>query len=92
MMRPGRALMTTVPLSVGPDSPVSRQWPRELQLLEYGQRLVQRRRNVAAAPESGEPSTAQPQARRKVGLVTGAPADFLVMDYTVSALAGVTGR
>jgi hypothetical protein len=52
-MRPGRALMTTVPLSIGSDSPVSRQWPHELQLLEYGR---------------------------------------LVMDYTVSALAGVTGR
>ena len=54
-----RWLSAGVPLSVGSDSHVSRQWPRELQLLEYGQRLVQRRRNVAAAPEQAEPSTAQ---------------------------------
>jgi formimidoylglutamate deiminase len=62
---------------------------------------VHRRRNVAAAPESGEPSTAQrlfqamlqggaaAAGRRKVGLVPGAPADFLVMDTSVDALAGV---
>ena len=85
-MRPGRTLMTTVPLSVGSDSSVRRQWPYELQLLEYGHRLMQR---LFQALLTG---AAQPQARRKVGLVTGAPADFLVMDYTVSALAGVTGR
>jgi formimidoylglutamate deiminase len=96
-----RWLAAGVPLSIGSDSHVSRQWPRELQLLEYGQRLVHRRRNVAAAPESGEPSTAQrlfqamlqggasAAGRRKVGLVPGAPADFLVMDTTVDALAGV---
>ena len=96
-----RWLAAGVPLSIGSDSHVSRQWPRELQLLEYGQRLVQRRRNVAAAPESGEPSTAQrlfqamlqggaaAAGRRKVGLVPGALADFLVMDTTVDALAGV---
>ena len=96
-----RWLAAGVPLSIGSDSHVSRQWPRELQLLEYGQRLVHRRRNVAAAPESGEPSTAQrlfqamlqggaaAAGRRKVGLVPGAPADFLVMDTSVDALAGV---
>ena len=95
-----RWLAAGVPLSIGSDSHVSRQWPRELQLLEYGQRLVQRRRNVAAAPESGEPSTAQrlfqamlqggaaAAAMRKAGLVPGALADFLVMDTTVDALAG----
>ena len=96
-----RWLAAGVPLSIGSDSHVSRQWPRELQLLEYGQRLVHRRRNVAAAPESGEPSTAQrlfqamlqggaaAAGSLKVGLVPGAPADFLVMDTTVDALAGV---
>ena len=46
-----------VPMSVGSDSHVSRHWTRELQLLEYGQRLHLRRRNVAAAPEQGQPST-----------------------------------
>jgi formimidoylglutamate deiminase len=44
-------------MSIGSDSHVSRHWTRELQLLEYGQRLHLRRRNVAAAPEQGQPST-----------------------------------
>ncbi|MFM7533955.1 MAG: formimidoylglutamate deiminase, partial [Rubrivivax sp.] len=52
-------LASGVPLSIGSDSHVSRQWPRELQLLEYGQRLALRRRNVAAAPQLGQASTAQ---------------------------------
>ena len=95
-----RWLAAGVPLSVGSDSHVSRQWPRELQLLEYGQRLLQRRRNVAAAPEQGEPSTAQrlfqavlqggaAASGRQAGLIPGAPADFLVIDTTADALAGV---
>lgn len=53
-----RWLAAGVPLSIGSDSHVSRQWTRELQLLEYGQRLALRRRNVAAAPQHGQPSTA----------------------------------
>ena len=96
-----RWLAAGVPLSVGSDSHVSRQWPRELQLLEYGQRLVQRRRNVAAAPELGEPSTAQrlfqallqgggaAAGRNRWGLTAGARADAVVVDQTVDALAGV---
>ena len=90
-----------VPLAIGSDSHVSRQWPRELQLLEYGQRLALRRRNVAAAPERGEPSTAQrlfelacaggaaAAGRARHGLATGAPADCVVLDPAVDALAGV---
>ncbi|MFM8768390.1 MAG: amidohydrolase family protein, partial [Rubrivivax sp.] len=96
-----RWLSAGVPLSVGSDSHVSRQWPRELQLLEYGQRLVQRRRNVAAAPELGEASTAQRlfQAVLKGGaaaagcspwgLTAGARADAVMINPTVDALAGV---
>ncbi len=90
-----------VPLSIGSDSHVSRQWPRELQLLEYGQRLTRRQRNVAAAPELGEASTAQRlfqaalrggaaaagESRR--GLTVGARADCLVLDAGTDALAGV---
>jgi formimidoylglutamate deiminase len=80
---------------------VSRQWPRELQLLEYGQRLLQRRRNVAAAPERGEPSTAQrlfqallqggaaAASQTLWGLRPGARADAVVLNPTVDALAGV---
>ena len=96
-----RWLATGVPRSVGSDSHVSRQWPRELQLLEYGQRLVQRRRNVAAAPEQGEPSTAQrlfqavlaggaaAASHPQWGLTRGARADFVIIDPQVDALAGV---
>lgn len=96
-----RWLATGVPLSIGSDSHVSRQWPRELQLLEYGQRLVQRRRNVAAAPELGEPSTAQRLFQAVLtggsaaagwsrwGLTTGARADAVVLDVGVDALSGV---
>ena len=96
-----RWLAAGVPLSVGSDSHVSRQWPRELQLLEYGQRLVQRRRNVAAAPERGEPSTAQRLFQAMLrggaaaasqtlwGLKSGARADAIVLNLTVDALAGV---
>ena len=96
-----RWLAADVPLSIGSDSHVSRQWPRELQLLEYGQRLTLRRRNVAAAPERGEPSTAQrlfqtmlqggtaAAGHRHAGLSAGAPANFVVIDTQADALAGV---
>jgi formimidoylglutamate deiminase len=96
-----RWLAAGVPLSIGSDSHVSRHWPRELQLLEYGQRLVQRRRNVAASPESGEPSTAErlfqamllggaaAACQTRAGLIPGARADAVILDCTVDALAGV---
>ena len=96
-----RWLASGTPLSIGSDSHVSRQWPRELLLLEYGQRLALRRRNVAAAPERGEPSTGQrlfqlalsggaAAARHaRHGLTAGARADFVVLDADVDALAGV---
>ena len=95
-----RWLGSGVPLSIGSDSHVSRQWPRELQLLEYGQRLALRRRNVAAAPQQGEPSTAQrlfelalgggaaAAGGRPHGLAAGARADCVVLDTSVDALAG----
>ena len=54
-----RWLAHGVPMSIGSDSHVCRHWARELQCLEYGQRLALRRRNVAAAPELGQPSTAE---------------------------------
>src|SRR5262249_4658061 len=51
-------LAAGVPLTIGSDSQVTRAWPLELQLLEYGQRLARRERNVAAAPLDGEASSA----------------------------------
>ncbi|MEP7282762.1 MAG: formimidoylglutamate deiminase, partial [Rubrivivax sp.] len=51
-------LAAGVPLALGSDSQVVRGWREELRWLEYGQRLLRRKRNVGAAPEAGEPSTA----------------------------------
>jgi formimidoylglutamate deiminase len=94
-----RWLASGTPLSVGSDSQVTRDWREELRLLEYGQRLTQRRRNVAAAPESGEPSTAARLLQRLLaggagaaglpawGLHSGARADLVVVDPADPALA-----
>ena len=90
-----------VPCSIGTDSHVVRQWPAELRWLEYGQRLMRRQRNVSAAPESGQPSTASVLFHRALhagaqaaglpawGLVAGARADFLVLDRAKTGLVGV---
>jgi formimidoylglutamate deiminase len=90
-----------VPFSLGTDSHVTRSWREELRLLEYGQRLQQRRRNVAASPEQGQPSTAGRLFQRALlggaraagfarwGLEPGARADLLVVDTRDHALLGV---
>ncbi|MBL8341239.1 MAG: formimidoylglutamate deiminase [Rubrivivax sp.] len=92
-----------VPLTVGSDSQVTRAWPEELRWLEYGQRLVQRRRNVAAAAGQ-EPSSAARLFERMCrggaaaagfphwGLQRGARADFVVLNLRSPALAGVPQR
>ena len=94
-----RWLAAGVPLSVGSDSQVTRDWREEIRLLEYGQRLTQRRRNVAAAPHAGEPSTAARLFERLLvggaaaaglgtsGLHVGARADLLVVDAADPALS-----
>jgi len=88
-------------LSIGSDSHVTRAWREELRLLEYGQRLVKRERNIAAAPEAGLPSTAErlwsavldggaaAGGLHRVGLQRGARADLLVIDGQDHALLGV---
>jgi len=64
------------------------------------QRLLRRQRNVAAAPEKGEPSTAQHLFTRVLdgsgaagmqtwGLRTGARADGLVVDQQGASLIGL---
>jgi formimidoylglutamate deiminase len=90
-----------VPLSIGSDSQLCRSWTEELRWLEYGQRLALRRRNVAAAPQSGQPSTAarlfevalhagaSAAGLEKWGLVAGARADALVVDVRAEGIAGV---
>jgi formimidoylglutamate deiminase len=96
-----RWLASAAMLSLGSDSHVSRQWPSELRLLEYGQRLALRQRNVAAAPQLGLDATAARLFNRHLaggaaaagfsawGLVPGARADLLVIDTQADGLAGV---
>lgn len=90
---------TTV--SIGSDSHVTRDWREELRLLEYGQRLQHRARNIAAAPAKGHAATAERLFSRIVagsapasgqaswGLQVGARADALVVNSSQPALLGV---
>ncbi len=90
-----------VPIAIGSDSHVTRSWPEELRWLEYGQRLLHRRRNVAAHPAQGHNSSAARLFDRAVrggcsaagfsswGLRVGARADLLVLNPDDSALQHV---
>jgi formimidoylglutamate deiminase len=85
-------LAAGVPMTIGSDSHVTRDWREELRWLDYGQRLALRQRNVAAAPQSGQPSTAE----RLFGLAAGGgaaaagmPAWGLVADRQDPATLGV---
>jgi formimidoylglutamate deiminase len=90
-----------VAMTIGSDSHVTRDWREELRWLDYGQRLAQRRRNIAASPASGRPSTAESLFARSAaggaaasgepawGLVAGARADALVVDGDDDALRGL---
>ncbi len=86
--------------SIGSDSHVTRRWSEELRLLEYSQRLTQRKRNVAAqclggistaaallegALRGGVAATGQALG----GIAVGQRADFCVLDGQSSALLGV---
>ena len=96
-------LAAGVPLTVGSDSQVTRAWPEELRWLEYGQRLLHRRRNVAADPAGGEPSSAARLFNRVLqggaqaaglahwGLQPRARADLLVVNAQDAALREIDG-
>ena len=96
-----RWLAAGVPIGLGSDSQVSRCWAEELRWLDYGQRLVRRERNVAAAPKQGQPATAarlfdavlagdgRGAGLARWGLVVGARADALVVDVGAPGLRGV---
>ena len=86
--------------SIGSDSHVTRSWPEELRLMEYSQRLTQRRRNIAAtaagtvstaaalfeaALAGGKSATSLPLG----GIAVGNRADFCVLDAQSAALLGV---
>ena len=87
-----------VPVSIGSDSHVTRDWREELRLAEYGQRLLHRQRNVLATPLRGEGATAARLFGRALsaggaaagfaswGLEVGARADLLVIDMADSSL------
>jgi formimidoylglutamate deiminase len=86
--------------SLGSDSHVTRSWIEELRLLEYSQRLVLRRRNVAARATGAEGTAAVllqgalsgASAAAGLpcgGLAVGQRADFAVFDAGAPALAGI---
>ena len=94
-------LQAGVPMAIGSDSHVCRQWAEELRWLEYGQRLHLQRRNVGAAPASGQSATAArlfnaalcaggPAAGQILwGLKPGARADLMVIDTGAPGLLGI---
>jgi len=89
--------------SIGSDSHVTRSWSEELRLLEYSQRLTQRRRNVAAMTSEYESSAAAlfegalTGGRSATSLALGSiamgnRADFLVLAAQSPALLGVPSQ
>ncbi len=97
-----RWLASATPLSIGSDSQVGRDALEELRLLEFGQRLTLRQRNVAADPQH-QPATAARLFERMLaggaaaaghaqwGFIEGARADLLVADPSCEATLGVPG-
>ena len=86
--------------AIGSDSHVTRRWTEELRLLEYSQRLSQRKRNVAAHAAGRDSSAASLLEGALAGAASatsqllgaikvGHRADFLVLDDQSTALLGV---
>jgi formimidoylglutamate deiminase len=86
--------------SIGSDSHVTRSWTEELRLLEYSQRLTQRKRNVAAQNGSSSSTAANLLSAALVGgqaatgqalgtIAVGHRADFMVLDPHAPSLLGV---
>ncbi len=86
--------------SIGSDSHVTRRWSEELRLLEYSQRLTQRKRNVAAQTMGCTSSAAALLEAALVGgrnatglelggLKVGQRADFAVLDVQSPSLLGM---
>lgn len=96
-------LQQGVPMAIGSDSHVCRQWTEELRWLEYGQRLLLQRRNVSARTDQSAGATAarlfdtalaaggQAAGQGRWGLQVGARADLLVLDRQAPGLLGVPG-
>jgi formimidoylglutamate deiminase len=87
---------------VGSDSHIGVDWRAELRLLEYGQRLVRRERNVLAAPQQAHVADrlfsaalrggASATGRATGALTPDARADFVVLDAQHPNLAGQPPR
>lgn len=85
-------------IGLGSDSHIAVDWRAELRLLEYGQRLVHRQRNVLAQPgqayvadylfDASVRGGAQASARPIQGIALGQQADFIVLDLDDPILAG----
>ncbi len=83
---------------VGSDSHIGVDWRAELRLLEYGQRLTRRQRNVLASPVHSHVADrlfgaalaggAQATGRATGALQAGCRADWLVLDPDHPSLAG----
>jgi formimidoylglutamate deiminase len=83
---------------VGSDSHIGVDWRSELRLLEYGQRLARRERNVLAAPHCAKVADrlfsaaldggARATGRTVGALTAGARADWIVLDADHPNLAG----
>lgn len=92
-------LAAGVPVAIGSDSQVGRDWREELRWLDYAQRLLRRQRNVAAAPQ--QPATAARLFEGALraggtaagfdrwGFVPGARADLLLPDPADPVTAGL---
>jgi len=97
----GRYLERGGAFGVGSDSNVSVSAIEELRLLEYGQRLAERRRSIAASAASPSVGAtlfgkalaggAQASGRPVAGITPGQRADFVVLDAGAAPLAGKIG-
>jgi formimidoylglutamate deiminase len=85
-------------IGIGSDSHIAVDWRAELRLLEYGQRLVQRQRNVLASERTPQVAErlydaaldggAQASGRAVGALAPGRRADWLVLDAEHPSLVG----
>lgn len=84
---------TGVPLAVGSDSHVTRDWREELRWLAYGARLTTRRRGVGASATTlfagAQAAGGEAAGEATWGLTPGARADALRLDLQQPSLVGV---
>jgi formimidoylglutamate deiminase len=89
-------------IGVGSDSHIGVDWRSELRLLEYGQRLARRERNVLASAAQSRPADrlfdaaldggAQASGRALGALAPGCRADWLVLDADHPSIAGLNSE